>query len=272
MPQNLQSLQPQYILESELSTYGMPTTREEPKIISYIQKASTLIDGYCGRIDADGWGSLVWTTYGERLYLPEGRNITRITFKPPVAVDQATFNSYGASGALSFGVYGVSGTTNLLWPNTQLASDKLRLSPFVAIAGRYGYGRRAQQQVYPDLNYGANILQIASYFGGPPQFTPVDVSQTDYEPLTGEIWIPAGLYLSAYTEIYVLYNAGFPPNKMPYAVKNACAMLVHNFLSTPATNLKGFGVGSSVHHEFTDRLVSPDIASMLSPFVNTIAY
>ena len=271
MPLNLQSLQPQYVLDSELSKYGLPSVDTEPNIISYIQKASSLIDQHCGRIDTTGWGSLVWTTYTERLFLPEGRNITRLTYKPPVAIDPVTYANYGASGVISFAQYGVSGTTNLLAPNTQLAADGVRLSPIVALAGRYGYGRRAQQQVYPDLNYGANILQIASYFGGPPQFTPIDVSMTDYEPLTGEIWIPAGLYLSAYTEIWAVYNAGFPPDAMPYFVKNACATLVFNYLATPATRLRSFGVGS-VHHEFTPDLIDSNIANMLNPVVNTVAY
>lgn len=270
MPANLQSLQPQYIQQSELAKFGLPSIIVEPKILSYVQKASTLIDQYCGRVDTDGWGSLVWTTYAERLFLPEGRNITRLSFKPAVAISPATFANYGASGALSFDNYGVSGTTNLLAPNTKLASDHQTLSPLLYISGRYGYGRRAQQQVYPDLNYGANILQIASYFGGPPQFTPIDVTQTDFDPLTGEIWVPAGLYLSAYTEIFVMYNAGFPPDKIPYFVKQATAMLVFNFLSQPSTNMRGFGVGP-VHHEFTQAIIDPAIDQMLNPVKNVIA-
>lgn len=270
MPQ-LQSLQPQYIQQSELQAFGLPSVVQEPKIISYVQKASTLIDQHCARIDTDGWGSLVWTTYSERLLMPEGRNIVRVSFKPMVAVSEAVFSQYGASGALSFSQYGVSGTTNLILPNTQLASDNVRLSPMLAITGRYGYGRRAQQQVYPDLNYGANILQIASYFGGPPQFTPIAVNNTDFDPLTGEIWVPAGLYLSAYTEIFVVYNSGFPPNKMPYFVKQACALLVINFMSRPATGMRSFGVGS-VHHEFTPELIDSTIDMMLNPVKNVIAF
>lgn len=269
MPGHLQPLQPQYIQESELSYYGLPDTTQEPRIVNYIQQASSLIDNYCGRVNTDGWGSLVWTTYSERLLLPEGRNVVRVSFKPLTAIDATTFANYGASGAISFSSYGATGTTNLLAPNTQNASGSV-LSPMLFISGRYGYGRRAQQQVYPDLNYGANILQIASYFGGPPQFTPIAVTNTDFDPLTGEIWVPAGLYLSAYTEIFVMYNAGWAPDRMPTALKQATSMTVKNFLATPATNMSGFGVGS-IHHNFTAELIDPTIDQMLNPYKNFLA-
>lgn len=261
----LVGIQPQFIYQSELSAYGLPDPTDEPKIISYVQKASSLIDSHCGRINQDGYGSLVWTTYGERILLPEGRNIGRCSYKPLVAIDATTYANYSASGSASGSL-----ATNLLAPNTQMSSDSVRLSPFIAITGRYGYGRRGTQNLYPDANYGANILQIASMFGGPPQFTPITITNTDFDPVTGEFWVPAGIYLSAYSEVFMLYNSGFPPDNLPNGVKNACAMVVHNFLATPATNLRGFGVGS-IHHEFQDQLITPDIQKLLMPFVQVIA-
>lgn len=250
------SYNPQFIQSAELSAYNLPQPSDVSGIISLIQQASTLIDSYCMRQDTNGWGSLVWTTYSERLYLPEGRNIVRLSYRPLSAVPVNTFNSYGGSGT--------SGQ-NLLQPNIYTGSDGVTLSPLCAITGRYGYGRRAQQQVYPDLNYGANILQIASYFGGPPQFTPIDITNTDFDPLTGEIWVPAGLYLSAYTEIFVVYNSGFPPDMIPWAIKQATAMLVTNFLVRPASTLTSFGVGQ-IHHQFTEEMITPDIDRLLIPF------
>lgn len=251
--------QPQFLQVNELGTYGLPDPTEEQNIVPYVQQASTLIDQYTGRQDTDGFGSLIWTTYTQRIFLPEGRNIFRISFRPMTAVDQATFNSYPASAH------------NLAAANTQTASDQITLSPILSITGRYGYARRAQQQVYPDLNYGANILQIASYFGGPPQFTPIAVANTDFDPKTGELWVPAGLYLSAYTEVQVQYNSGYPPDKLPSPIKQATAMVVRNFLTRPSTGLKGFGVGR-VHNEFSEDLVDPTVQHLLQPYLTVQAF
>src|ERR1039458_4054017 len=251
--------QPQFIVEAELTTYGLPTVVQDPNILSKVRRASTLIDQYCGRQTVGGNGSLIYTTYSERLLLPEGRNIIRCSYRPLVAIDAATFNSYAAS-ATNLSPSGI---------NTQLAADGATLSPLVSATGRYGYGRRASQQVYPDLNYGANILQIASYFGGPPQFTPINISLTDFNPLNGEIWVPAGLYLSQYTEIFIVYNSGFPPNVLPSGIKEACAMLIFNFLTRPASGMTSFTV-AGIHHQFTPSLVDDDVDRMLGPFKTVV--
>ncbi|MDE1971400.1 MAG: hypothetical protein KGI50_07545, partial [Patescibacteria group bacterium] len=247
-------------------TYGLPTPSQEPTIMAKVQSSSALIDQYCGRTDVNGNGSLVWTTYTERISLPEGRNIQRVAYRPLVGIPLSTFNAYAASAAS-----GIQAAQTLLASgNTMTAADGVTLSPFITISGRYGYGRRGQQQVYPDLNYGANILQIASYFGGPPNFTPIAVTNTDFNPINGEFWVPAGLYLSSYTEIQMTYNSGFPPNQLPPAVKQACALLVQNYLSRPASNLTSFGVGS-VHHTFSLDLIDVSIQHLIDPFKTVIA-
>lgn len=251
--------QPQFLTQNELDDYGLPDPTEEKSIVAYIQRASSLIDMHCGRQDTDGRGSLVYTTYTERIYLPESRNIFRLSFRPLTAVSTLVFNSYAASA------------TNLTAANTQTASDGVTLSPIVSLKGRYGYGRRAQQQVYPDLNYGANILQIASYFGGPPQFVDIDVSHTDFDPRTAELWVPAGLYMAAYTEVFAEYNSGFPPDNLPHPIKQATAMVIINFLQRPSTGLRGFGVGR-VHHEFTEELIDVSIQNILKPYRTVLAF
>ena len=251
-------VQPRFIQQSELPAYGLPDVGQEPSILTYIEKSSTLIDQHLGRQNTDGIGSIVWTTYTERKLLPSGRNLVRLNYKPLSAVSAATFASYPASG------------TNLTSANTSTAADGVTLSPLVSAQGRYGYGRRNQQQVYPDLNYGSNILQIASYFGGPPQFTAIDVSKVDFDPRTGECWIPAGLYLAAYTEIQVVYNSGFAPDALPHPIKQATAAIVFNYLTRPATGLTSFGAGQ-LHHQFTDSLLDSTIEEMLEPWVNVVA-
>ena len=254
----MNQFQPRFISEQELIAYGLPDVSQQSDILTLVDRASTLIDEFCARPDVDGQGSLVYTTYKERLFLPVGRNIFRVSFRPMASVDANTVSTLVASGSLN-------GQPN----NTYTTSygGATTLSPIVSISGRYGYARRGQQQVYPDLNYASNVLQIASFFGGPPNFTNIDVTQIDVDPRTGECWVPAGLYLSQYTEVLITYNSGFPPWALPRAVKHATASLIRNLLSRGggATGLKGFQAGR-IHAEFTDDLIDVNIQNMLQAY------
>lgn len=261
------NFQPQYIVQTELATFGLPDPTFQSNIMNLVEMASTLIDEYCGRVDGDGNGSLVYTTYSERMLLPEGRNIFRTMFKPLVAVSATYQATLVAADAASGHIY------NGFQPNTVLLGDNVTLSPVISASGRYGYSRRASQQVYPDLNYGANLLQIASFFGGPPQFTPIDVTKIDFDTKTGEIWVPAGLYLSQYTEVVVTYNSGFDPLNIPKPIKHACAAVVKNSLSRAGgtTGLTGLSAGR-VSGQFTESLIDTTIDRMLTPYKVVIAY
>lgn len=256
--------QPRFLDTSEFKAFGLPDATQEPTIVTLVERASTLIDESCGRVDTDGCGSLVYTTYVERILLPQGRNIFRLAFRPLVAVDDATVASLAASGSQSTKPnYYYTGVQ----PNEQFRVGTTTLSPLISASGRYGYGRRSQQNVYPDLNYAANVLMIASWFGGPPQFTPIDITNCDFDPKTGEVWVPAGLYLSQYTEVAVVYNSGYDPRHMPRAIKHACALIVMNMLSRGggATGLKSFQAGK-VSAQFVTELIDPTVDAMLQPF------
>lgn len=268
----MNDFQPRYILEAELASFGLPDATQLPNIVGLVERASTLIDESCGRIDTDGNGSLVYTTYQERILTPVGRNIFRIAFRPLASVDANTVALLAASGSngSQANYYYTGVTANNVYLGNPLGTDQTAsttLSPLVSASGRYGYARRSQQQVYPDLNYAANVLQIASFFGGPPQFTPIDVSMCDYDPRTGEVWVPAGLYLSQYTEIWIAYNSGFHPLHMPRAIKHACASIVQNLLSRGggATGLKSFQAGR-ISAAFNLELIDPTIDVMLQPY------
>lgn len=255
--------QPRFIFQWELQSFGLPDVSQQPDILTVVDRASTLIDEYCARADVDGRGSLVWTTYTERLFLPVGRNIFRLSFRPMAVVDATTVANLATSGSQfeeSNNYY-----TGVL-PSSIVTATNVA-SPIVSCSGRYGYARRGQQQVYPDLNYAANVLQIASFFGGPPAFTVIDVKSIDFDPRTGECWVPAGLYLSQYTEVAIQYNSGFNPLAMPGAIKHATASLVRNLLSRGggATGLKGFQAGR-IRAEFTDELIDVNIQNMLQAY------
>jgi hypothetical protein len=260
----LNPFRPCFIMEQDFPAWGLPTRQQQGDILTLVERASTLIDEFCARTDVDGQGSLVYTSYTERLLLPVGRNIVRTSFRPLIAISPTTVSNLIASGS-------VDGEPNYYYtgvqPNTQTQVSLNTLSPILSCSGRYGYARRGQQQVYPDLNYAANVLQIASFFGGPPQFTNIDVTSIDFDPRTGELWLPAGLYLSQYTEILITYNSGFNPCVMPPAVKHATASLVRNLLSRGggATGLKGFQAGR-IRAEFTDELIDINLQNMLQTY------
>lgn len=258
------AFQPRYIFESELGDFGLPTRDDQPNIMSLVDGASSLIDEACGRTDQDGNGSLVYTTYTQRTLIPQGRNIFRVFFRPLAGVDATTQQNLAASGQNYY-----TGFT----PNSIYTGNGSVLSPIISASGRYGYSRRGSQMTYPDLNYGANLLQIASFFGGPPQFTPIDVTMIDYDPLTAECWVPAGLYLSQYTEVAITYNSGYHPQRMPRGIKHACAALIKNFLTRGGgvTALKSLSTGR-VNASFTDDMIDPTVDRYLQPFKTVIGY
>lgn len=281
---------PRFILPDELTRYGLPDANRQSTILSLVDAASALIDVYCGRIDGGGQGSLVYSTYMERLIMQAvNRNIVRLSFKPLVAVDQTTVNLLTASANFIATNPSTSQKqsgnpllqTNWFWTGVQASLTPVTnvpgsvISPILGASGRYGQTvRRGQSMIYPDLNYGVNPLQIASFFGGPPGWTPINLGMSDFDYATGELWVPAGLYLGQYTEIVVIYNSGYHPLALPPQIKQATAMIVRNFLSRGGgtTGLKGINTSGAVNVQFTEELIDTTIARILDPFKSIIAY
>lgn len=263
--------------------FGLPDVDDQPNILALVDAASTLIDQYCGRTDGNGMGSLVYTTYAERLlFQAAGRNILRVSFKPMVALDATTVQELTASATAPLPSNYKSQPllyTNQTWTGCQantLTRPDGSLTSIIGASGRYGYSRRNSYAVYPDLNYGMNLLQVASYFGGPPGFTPIDVTGIDWDQQTqsGEIWVPAGLYMSQYTEMILIYNAGYDPRNLPAAVKVAAAQICRNFLARGGgtTGLKSISGQGMVNFQLTDSDIDPTTAMMLEPYKNVVAY
>lgn len=258
--------QPRFLLDAEIASFDLPSTSQLPNIMTIVDASSTLIDSECGRVDATGAGSLVYTTYAERINLVETRNIFRTAYAPLVSLDATT------QAALS-GLNAISGNhfyTGFI-PNTSLRLDG-NLSAFVGISGRYSYGRKSSQNVFPDSQYAANILQVAGFFGGPPQFVPIDVTLTDYYDLVGEVWVPAGLMMVSYTEVMVLYNSGYDPRNMPKGIKHATAAVSKNFIARAGgiTSVQSYSAGK-VHTQMTPDLIDPTVKKWLAPFIKVIA-
>lgn len=283
---------PRFLLPEELTQYGLPDANRQPNILALVDMASTAIDIHCGRIDGNGNGSLVYSTYMERLQMQSpGRNITKVSFKPLYPVTQSTVNLLMASANNtptnpSSGQVLKSVTNNPLmfrnyfWTGVQANTTPISgvpestISPILGCSGRYGYTRRSQWMIYPDLNYGINPLQIASFFGGPPNWTVINLSLSDFDPQTGEIWVPAGLYLSQYTEIVVIYNSGYHPLYMPMGIKQATAALTKNLLATGGgtTGLRRISAVGTPSIGMANELIDDFIDRILQPFKTVIAF
>lgn len=280
---------PRFILPNETALYGLPDANRQPNILSLVDAASSLIDVHTGRIDGYGNGSLVYSTYMERLLMQAaGRNIVRVNFKPMVAVSASTVNLLSASAnyipnnpqtskqlagnPLLMTNYFYTGVQ----PNTILVTGTpgSTITPIIGCSGRYGYGRRSSWMVWPDLAYGINPLMIASFFGGPPTWSNIDLTLSDFAGDTGEIWVPSGLYAGSFSEIVIVYNAGYDPLNMPRPIKQATAMLVRNFLSRGGgtTGLRSINTAGTANISFSPDLIDTTVDRMLDPFKNVIAY
>ncbi len=115
---------------------------------------------------------------------------------------------------------------------------------------------------------------IASFFGGPPGWTPIDVAMIDVTGDIGEIWVPAGIYLAQYTEIVITYNSGFHPLYLPTPLKQACAMVVKNLLSRGGgvTALRSITASGTANVSFSPDLIDDNVRNILDPFTTVIAF
>jgi hypothetical protein len=93
----------------------------------------------------------------------------------------------------------------------------------MSLAGRYGYGRRSDQQ-YGMFNE-MNMLSTLSAFGSPALWEYVNVASASVSVTTGSVWVPAGIMLAYFTEVRVRYLAGWASGTLPENIKIATAMV-----------------------------------------------
>ena len=112
-------------------------------------------------------------------------------------------------------------------------------------------------------------------FGGPAPWVSIDVTNTDYDPKTGEMWVPAGLQLQKYSEIYFMYNSGYDPNNLPRGLKFATAMLVKNAMlqgdGTTMLMSMNMGRGGPTVGMYSS-LIDPTLDRLLTPYKNVRSY
>jgi hypothetical protein len=137
------------------------------------------------------------------------------------------------------------------------------VAQIVAGYGKYGYGRRSDQV----MGYNNGLLNITQAFGGPPQWSPFPVGQTDINMATGYVGIPAGLLLAYFSDVRLHYVAGWSQANLPTDIKQAVASLVRSVIDSPfAANVKMMKAGDATLERFTASSIDKDIQSLLTPY------
>jgi len=132
-------------------------------------------------------------------------------------------------------------------------------SPIVSAQGRYCIPRRGDWP-FDDLR-----LDIALMFGLPGVWTAIDVAAIDYFADTGELTLPMNIVGLWFSEVDIVYTAGF--SVIPDPIKFACAQIVRNAQSTPALNVKAEHLDRMHLQYFSDSLIDQSVGTMLAPYV-----
>lgn len=141
----------------------------------------------------------------------------------------------------------------------------------LSLMGRYGYGRRTDQ--ISGMFQDANILASVQVFGGPAQWSVIDITQTSWSDATGEIWVPAGQLLAYYSDVKIRYVAGFPT--APDNIVRATAQVAQNIISSGVyggTNIKSFGAGDTRLTKFGATAIDDDVRRLLQPYRARMLY
>ncbi len=110
------------------------------------------------------------------------------------------------------------------------------------------------------------MWDVALAFGVPGTWVDLNVADLDTFAETGEVTLPVNVMGWAFTEIEIVYTAGF--DTFPDAVKVACAQLVKNAQATPALNVKKNVVPDGMQlWYFSDSLLDETVQELLAPFV-----
>ena len=133
------------------------------------------------------------------------------------------------------------------------------VSPIVSARGRYATPRRGESP-FDDLS-----LNIATAFSLPGTWTNLDPSAIEAYAATGELLLPMNPIGLVFSELEVVYTAGF--DVLPDAVKVACAQIVRNAQATPALNVRSGQVDRLRLDYFSDTLLDQTVQILLAPHV-----
>jgi hypothetical protein len=128
----------------------------------------------------------------------------------------------------------------------------------VSIEGRYAKPRRGNVTSEP-------MLDAAFVFSLPGQWTEIDPSTVDCDPIGGELTLPWNLLGLQYNEVNVAYTAGL--TTIGDDVKAACAQIVRNSQATPALNASRTRMDTMQMEYFSSSLLDETVQTLLRPYV-----
>ena len=132
-------------------------------------------------------------------------------------------------------------------------------SPILSGRGRYSTPRRGESPL------DALCADAALAFGLPGSWVDIDPATLDFDPATGEVTLPLSVIGLWFSELDIVYSAGFAV--IPDAVKYACAQVVRNAEATPAVNVKAGSVDRMRMDYFAPDLLDASVRSLLAPFI-----
>lgn len=150
------------------------------------------------------------------------------------------------------------GAQTVLLTYLPLAALGAATTPIVSIEGRYGQARRGEA-------LSGGLLEIASAFSLPGQWSAIDPISVDLDPNTGELTLPSSVLGLPYNEVAVTYTAGLLT--IGDDVKTACAQIVRNAQSTPALNASKTKIDTMQMQYFSSSLVDETVQVWLNPYV-----
>jgi hypothetical protein len=109
-------------------------------------------------------------------------------------------------------------------------------------------------------------LRPDNFFGPPPLETISDISILDVDKEIGSLWCAYSPFGAPYLELELTYTSGWNP--IPEEVKVACGLLVSQLASNPNPNVKAKKDFDFSIEYFGNNLVTPEIADLLSKYVN----
>jgi hypothetical protein len=265
-PPNL-AFQPCFLQPAEYQQFGLPNAQCNSTVPFIVLLASSLIDQECGVQDNDGNGSLVYTTYQERVMVQTiGKSQIMLPMKPIVGLSQQQILELMAQDVTASGGFftGVQASTTVACDGT--------LSGILYASGRYVPNRRD----YGVSDFRADAMispyDTMAFFGGPALWIPVCVQFIDYDAKTGEVWLPANIFQYRFSEVIITYTAGYDPNNLPRSLKMATAQLVKNLMASGGvTGISKFG-GAGLNVSLQPNVIDASIKSLLKPFYRVRAY
>lgn len=129
----------------------------------------------------------------------------------------------------------------------------------ISARGRYAVPRRGEWP-FDDLS-----SDVALMFGLPGTWNVVDPAGIDVYPDTGELTLPVNPVGLGYSEIDLVYTAGF--SMIPNTVKVACAQIARNAQATPALNVRSGKLDRMQMDYFSGSLVDQTVQTLLAPYV-----